>query len=555
MLTRLELIGFKSFADRTRFDFAPGITAVVGPNGSGKSNVVDAVRWILGEQSAKSLRGAEMTDVIFNGSASRKSLGMAEVTLSFDNVRRELDVDADDVTITRRVYRDGQGEYLLNGREARLKEIKELFLGSGAGHGAYSVIEQGRVDALLTASTRDRRIIFEEAAGISRFKLKKAETLKKLERVDGDLVRVHDVLRELESQLRTLRLSAAKAQKYGEYQAELKRIRIAMGTQDYRRLDSACVERDAARAALAAQLIGESAESPVAEAELRTLQAELVRTDAAAKLSERRRAEWRERIAALASAVQAEVATLTELEAERPQAGKVRYMLERKVRRLTADAEALDTEVDFAGKRVEAESARAAEAARRLAEATTVAANSVTASDDVRAGLFQAVSEEAKRSAAKQHAATQRERMNQELQRKRRERETVRTRLDGLSVWLTELNAGEAELRGKLEDLQSTLGKQQRDRRTLLDEADGLQPALDALRSRRSHLAGRAEVLDGLERSLDGFTAGVQTVLHRRAAGDAALNETLHGLVADLLRAPREIAALVDLALGETGHN
>ena len=135
MLKRLELIGFKSFADRTRFDFAPGITAIVGPNGSGKSNIVDAVRWLLGEQSAKSLRGTEMTDVIFNGSSTRKSLGMAEVTMTFDNTAKQLDFDADEVQITRRVYRDGQGEYLINGQESRLKDIKELFLGSGAGHG------------------------------------------------------------------------------------------------------------------------------------------------------------------------------------------------------------------------------------------------------------------------------------------------------------------------------------------------------------------------------------------------------------------------------------
>ena len=175
MLKRLELVGFKSFADKTRFDFAPGVTGVVGPNGSGKSNVVDAVRWILGEQSAKSLRGGEMADVIFNGSSSRKSLGLAEVTVTFDNARRLLALDADEVQLTRRVYRDGTGEYLINGQMARLKDIKEMFLGSGAGSGGYTIIAQGRVDELLQASTKDRREIFDEAAGISRFKAKYGE--------------------------------------------------------------------------------------------------------------------------------------------------------------------------------------------------------------------------------------------------------------------------------------------------------------------------------------------------------------------------------------------
>src|SRR5947208_3760287 len=138
MLKRLELVGFKSFADKTRFDFSPGVTGIVGPNGSGKSNVVDAVRWIMGEQSAKSLRGGEMADVIFNGSTSRRSLGLAEVTMSFDNSRHLLATEADEVQITRRVYRDGEGEYLINQQPSRLRDIRELFLGSGAGTDAYS---------------------------------------------------------------------------------------------------------------------------------------------------------------------------------------------------------------------------------------------------------------------------------------------------------------------------------------------------------------------------------------------------------------------------------
>src|SRR5262245_37975700 len=224
MLKRLDLVGFKSFADKTTFEFASGITAIVGPNGSGKSNIVDSVRWVLGEQSAKSLRGGEMADVIFNGSTSRRSFGLAEVTMTFDNSRRALATEADEVQITRRVYRNGEGEYLINQQPSRLKDIKQLFLGSGAGTDAYCIIEQGRVDVLLQASTKERRTIFEEAAGISRFKARKTETLRKLERVDLDLRRLRDIIDEVEKQLRSVKLQASKAQRYQEYTARLREL-------------------------------------------------------------------------------------------------------------------------------------------------------------------------------------------------------------------------------------------------------------------------------------------------------------------------------------------
>src|SRR5262245_40891964 len=237
MLKRLELIGFKSFADKTAFDFADGVTGVIGPNGSGKSNVVDAVRWVLGEQSAKSLRGGEMTDVIFNGSASRKSLGLAEVSMVFDNTKKVLATDAEEVTITRRVYRSGEGEYLINNQACRLKDVKDLFLGSGAGTDAYCIIQQGQVDVLLQTAPKERRTIFEEAAGISRFKARKVETLRRLERVDANLQRLRDILEQVEKQLRGVKLQAAKAEKYQLYSTRLKELRVGLSLHEYHQLE------------------------------------------------------------------------------------------------------------------------------------------------------------------------------------------------------------------------------------------------------------------------------------------------------------------------------
>ena len=178
MLKSLELFGFKSFADRTRFEFDPGITGVVGPNGSGKSNVVDAIKWILGDQSPKSLRGKEMTDVVFNGSRGRKPSGLAEATLTFDNSSGFLPIPQPEVHIGRRLMRSGESEYLINGGAARLKDVRDLLVGTGAGSSAYCIIEQGRVDQVLQANATSRRGIFEEAAGVSRFKGAKSKQRK-----------------------------------------------------------------------------------------------------------------------------------------------------------------------------------------------------------------------------------------------------------------------------------------------------------------------------------------------------------------------------------------
>src|SRR5262245_50303677 len=286
MLKQLLLVGFKSFADRTEFTFAPGVTCIVGSNGSGKSNVVDAVKWVLGEQSARSLRGGEMIDVIFNGSASRRSLGLAEVSMTFDNAGRTLQTEAAEVEITRRIYRSGEGEYLINGHPCRLKDIKDLFLGSGAGAVAYCIIEQGRVDVLLQASARDRRTIFEEAAGISRFKAKKTETLRRLERVDANLQRLRDILDEVEKQLRSVKLQAAKAQRHVEYSARLKELRVALSLREYHEARGRLDEQEAALAALRGALDQESAESAAREAELRRLEGELANLDSAIREQE-----------------------------------------------------------------------------------------------------------------------------------------------------------------------------------------------------------------------------------------------------------------------------
>jgi chromosome segregation protein len=221
-LQSLELFGFKSFAPKTVLNFHRGVTCVVGPNGCGKSNVLDAIRWVLGEQSAKALRGGEMADVIFSGTDSRSALGMAEVSMNFAECERELGVAWSEVTITRRVFRDGRSEYLLNNTPCRLKDIHQLFMDTGVGRSAYSIMEQGKIDQILSSRPEDRRAIFEEAAGITKFKSQKKEALRKLEATEANLIRIEDILKEVRRQIGSLQRQAGKARRYQALLSELK---------------------------------------------------------------------------------------------------------------------------------------------------------------------------------------------------------------------------------------------------------------------------------------------------------------------------------------------
>ena len=228
LLKSLELFGFKTFPDKTKLTFDTGITSVVGPNGSGKSNISDAIRWVLGEQSPKSLRCSKMEDVVFNGTDKRKRGGYAEVTLTIDNSDRFLPYGGDEVAVTRRYYRSGESEYLINKAAVRLKDIHELFMDTGLGRDGYSMIGQGKIDSIVASKSEDRREIFEEAAGISRYRYRKVEAERKLSRTEDNLLRLRDIVTELEERVEPLRIQSAKAEKFLEFSAEKKGLEIAL---------------------------------------------------------------------------------------------------------------------------------------------------------------------------------------------------------------------------------------------------------------------------------------------------------------------------------------
>ena len=559
MLKRLELIGFKSFAEKTQFDFPAGITAIVGPNGSGKSNIVDAVRWILGEQSAKSLRGGEMADVIFNGSASRKSLGMAEVTMTFDNLRRTLNLDAEEVQITRRVYRDGTGEYLINNVMSRLKDIKEMFLGSGAGAGAYSIIEQGRVDALLQASTRDRRIIFEEAAGISRFKARKIETLRKLENVDQNLSRLRDIIAEVDKQLRRIRLEASKAQRFQEYSSRLRDLRIGAGLREYGQFTDRLTAENTALEDLRSNLGQARIQAAASEAEARHLEETLADVENLLEHSSARLADTRQQLATHDAHFDSESAKIDDLEKQLSETLRRRVELARLVQVASAAASDAQSEVNDAEAQAESHRGRVGDLEQAL---SSVDAELAALHREVQEGRLAQVDLVRQAGTLQTQADSLKKQLEQfyrDREQRRRRAEQKAAELGSLQRVLEDLDRTGADLQHRLGIVRNSLAQRLQERDHLRQQVEERQQELAGLNVRRGDLRGRIDVLEGLERSQEGLGTGVREVMsilsrERESKKPKGLSAAVIGFVADFLTVPREVAPLIDLALGDTAQ-
>lgn len=555
MLKALELVGFKSFADKTRFEFPPGITVVVGPNGSGKSNIVDGIKWVLGEQSAKGLRGKDMADVIFKGSGGsggRKPASMAEATLVVDNSDRRFEFDADEIRVTRRVYRDGEGEYALNGQPCRLKDIRDLFRGSGAGAGAdaYSLIEQGKVDRLLQASPKDRRAIFEEAAGISRFKVKKIETQRRLARVDQNLLRLGDIVEEIESRLRTVRAQASKALRYQECTRRLQELRTYVGQIDWIKM----TRREA-------ELIIEEQQFKEASSaiSLQVQQAEVDFRDAE---------EQANQIAESTAAGESIVAMM-----------RARISEQESLRRLhRARAEELEQQLQPLRRQWLQRRHRLAELerqqgdhARVLEEAELAFRDASERVDGVRVELDLAQregTEERDRIEHDREQLTSRERERSQLERRRdllrqerdgwmSEAQKLRDRIDHWSLDRQSLDEESQSLERRARDLEiemegrsSELAAASAERERSARRREEATEKSAALRNRHHGLVQRASVIEELEEKLEGLTAGVKQTLRGAQQQDPAFAGVV-GMVADLIQVQVEHAGLVDTALGE----
>jgi chromosome segregation protein len=546
-LKRVTMAGFKSFADKVDFDFGSGVTCIVGPNGCGKSNVLDAVKWVLGEQSARSLRGRSMTDMIFNGSSSRKSSSVAQVDLIFDNADRTLPLDQEEVVVTRKLYRSGESEYQVNRDVTRLKDIRELFMDTGVGTVAYSIIEQGRVDILLQSSPVERRLIFEEAAGISKYKARKREAQRKMERTDQNLLRVADVIEVVEKQLRSVKLQAGKARNFLAYQDRLNELRASYSLAEYHRHTQRITSLNEQSAALHDGITEIKTQISRHEAEEADL---VVRLDGVAE-------DISKADSALVRA-QSDLATHRErIEAAGRRLAEQEEALERSVRRQAADDERLvqcHDELDRAQAsaiELQNETHDLHHEIDRLVEQDRAFAQELTRGqamlEDEKAGIIEILRKSAQTHNEITRLNTHRESLLGQKGRLASRDAQIKSELEGLLSSRAQMKRRLVEVvqlieaeEGKLVEKKAEAGRTGTIRQQLIDE-------IAANKERRSALQSRTELLSDLQRKKDGVGAGVRRVLD---AADSGAWSFVRGLVADVFETDVSHAPIIEAALG-----
>lgn len=549
MLKSLELFGFKSFADKTVFEFHEGITGVVGPNGSGKSNVVDSIKWLLGDQSAKSLRGKEMTDVIFNGSSSRGSAQFAEATLTFDNTTRFLPMDYDIVSVGRRLWKSGDSEYLINNNTARLKDVRELLMGTGAGAASYCIIEQGRVDQILQSNAANRRLIFEEAAGISRFKQRRNEAERRLDRVEQNLLRLTDIVKEVESQVSSIRGQAKKATRYRDLSTQLERFWVGMVADDFRRQSLLRVELQQKKEEASSTLAAMRERQELAESQLAEADRALAAVDDELREVERNRAELRSRIASQDTTLRHHVARESELQSEGVRLQRQLAMMDGRVAEAEKEETHLRSVLGLEQSRFDERQLEQNQIAEQLSALHESLDRAQSGIQERRQHLIissQETSDLATRLAGLKHNSESLKLRHTELTDSRA---VVQREVHQLQEELQQHDERVRDAADRLKKAEEEADEIQGDRKGLLSRQTQSRESLAELREQRSAAVARKTVLEDLEDRQEGFGIGVREILRRAEEGTLQPWNLIRGSIADLLDVDMENAALLEVAL------
>lgn len=551
-LKAVEMQGFKSFPDRTKLTFDDGITVIVGPNGSGKSNISDAIKWVFGEQSVKSLRGAKMEDVIFGGSASRKPTGFAWVSLFIDNTDRSIDIDTDEVVITRRLYRSGESEYRINNNPVRLKDINETFMDTGLGRDGYSVIEQGKIAEIVSAKSTQRREIFEEAAGISKFRYRKTEAERKLTQAEDNLIRLRDIMQELEDRVGPLKAQSEKAKQYVVLAEEKKSLEISLWLEQLAKLGRQMAELEdktllAANDRTTAQKRLEEIERETEEIQQKTQELNLYIEHKRDRIREWETAisEAKVNAAVKQNTVTHNEDTIRELQDEWERSMLSAGELEEKLTGLREDCALLQKEAEETARRWE-ESQKALEAKRqeerRLAtEQSALALQKQELQENIHRAELSA-----------ETAGTLAEETVDRLEALRGQAKNKDENLTRLREELAGHRAFAEELRERLESLQNSKNGyifKLKSRSDKIAEVESRQRNSEKLAGEKLQ---RAQVLTDLEKNYESFNNSVKFVMKQAGAG--ALRGVI-GPVSALIRTENRYSTAVEIALGAAIQN
>ncbi len=554
-LKTLEMIGFKSFCDKTTVTFQPGVTAVVGPNGCGKSNISDAIRWVLGEQSAKHLRGDKMEDVIFNGSESRKPLGMAEVILRLTNIGGNLSSEFgqyQEIEITRRLYRSGESEYLINKIPCRLKDIRDLMMDAGVGAKIHAIIEQDKVDQILSSKPQDRRFLFEEVAGVMKYKARRQEALSKLESTQQNQLRVNDIIIEVKRQVNSLDRQAKKAERFQKLRAEMKDLDFRLASVDYsnlglewttsseefKKLEDEVTELHASLGRIESTIEETRADALSAEHELSMLQHKIHETETALSRAEHRVEMSKSQIASLTEQRGRDLADREYLKQETTRVAEQKVRHEEESRVLSASINEKNTVLGDRAATLESLSQALKEKEASLEETRTGILNAMTASaaekntlSNLRSRISQIDEQDERGMAEKQDLERKLQESTALLAAKERELEEITART----------NAAREERMQVMERLEQALAKKK-----------SLENATNESRNRLAGQNSRLRSLIELEQSLEGYQKGVRTVMSARKEASAEEHlGTIHGLVADMIETEPRYEVAIEAVLGD----
>ncbi len=549
-LEKIVLSGFKSFADKTEFYFDPGITAIVGPNGCGKSNVVDAVKWVLGEQSVKSLRSGQMADVIFSGSGARKPIGLAEVALCFTDINGQLSIDGEQMEIARRLYRSGESEYLINNKTCRLKDIRELFMDTGIGTRAYSVIEQGQIEQLLHASKVDRRYIFEEAAGISKYKAHKKEALRKLEHTEQNLLRLADILGEIHKQLRSVKLQAGKARNYLKYSQRLKELRVNYSLAEFDRIN---IQSRDKKSTLARQedTLGDIV-AKVAEGEtfLSRLSDEILQTENQINHSDNSLVTATSKIEQHLERIKFLHKRNQELQIRKQNACEEIKKLQEQTNRFTESIRQCQNELEESQQAIEQKNSASRELEEIIHSVSMQCTSLETQLEDEKSGIIDIVRRTAQLHNEIQSISTYRSSLSGQKERLSGRAQTTKEELQQLLAEEAQYRARAKDIEKVLTDSQKTLEAERKQMEAITAELAVQREKLARSKEMRSAMQRELTLLTDMESRREGLNKAVKDISGSQDGGQGRNKpDYVQAILADIIKADLTYADAVEAAL------